>query len=73
MALQRLELPADRVLCVGDRLDTDILFGARAGLLTGLILTGVSTRADIPKAPAAPDYVFDDLPDLIRALDTVQR
>ena len=68
MALKRLELPADRVLCVGDRLDTDILFGARAGLPTGLVLTGVSTRNDIPNASAAPDYIFDDLPDLMQAL-----
>lgn len=68
MALKRLELPADRVLCVGDRLDTDILFGARAGLKTALVLSGVSTRNDIPEAAAAPDYVFDDLPTLMRAL-----
>jgi 4-nitrophenyl phosphatase len=68
LALQMLELPADRVLCVGDRLDTDILFGARAGLPTALVLTGVSTRQDIPSAPAAPDYVFDDLSGLIAAL-----
>lgn len=70
MALQRLELAADRVLCVGDRLDTDILFGARAGLPTALVLTGASSREDIPKASAAPDYVFEDLPGLLQALGT---
>jgi 4-nitrophenyl phosphatase len=68
MALQRLGLPADQVLCVGDRLETDILFGARAGIATALVLTGVSTRDDIPAAPAAPTYTFDDLYALAAAL-----
>jgi 4-nitrophenyl phosphatase len=68
MALKKLELSADRVLCVGDRLDTDILFGARAGLPTGLVLTGVSSRSDIPDAAAAPDHVFEDLPHMMQAL-----
>jgi 4-nitrophenyl phosphatase len=68
MALRRLELPPERVLCVGDRLDTDILFGARAGLPTALVLTGVSARADIPGAAATPDYIFEDLPALLGAL-----
>jgi 4-nitrophenyl phosphatase len=71
MALSRLELPPDQVLCVGDRLDTDILMGARAGMPTALVLTGVSRREDIQdaeKAPARPDYVFDDLPALMKAL-----
>lgn len=68
IALQRLELPAGRVLCVGDRLDTDILFGARAGIPTALVLTGVSKREDVSGAAATPDYIFDDLPELLRAL-----
>jgi 4-nitrophenyl phosphatase len=69
LALSRIGLPPEQVLCVGDRLETDILMGARAGMLTALVLTGVSTREDIEKAPARPDYVFDDLPDLMRALN----
>ncbi len=69
MALERLGLPADRVLCVGDRLETDILCGARAGIPTALVLTGVSSRTDIEHAEAAPDYIFEDLPDLMRAME----
>ena len=68
MALESLGLPADRVLCVGDRLETDILCGARAGIPTALVLTGVSSRDDIEAAEAAPDYVFEDLPHLMRAM-----
>lgn len=68
MALEKLELAAAEVLCVGDRLETDILFGVRAGMSTALVLTGVSRREDIEKSEAKPTYVFDNLPSLMAAL-----
>lgn len=68
MALDLLDLPAEQVLCVGDRLETDILMGARAGMPTALLLTGVSQREDIEHAEARSDYIFDDLPSLMSAL-----
>ena len=68
MALLKLDLPAEQVLCVGDRLETDILLGKRIGTPTALILTGASSREDIEHAEAAPDYVFDDLHGLMSAL-----
>ena len=68
IALEKLGLPSSQVLCVGDRLETDILFGARAGIPTALVLTGVSSVQDIEKAEAAPTYVFDDLPHLMQGL-----
>jgi len=43
---------AEEVVMVGDRLDTDILAGARAGMTTALVLTGVSTRDEIAAAVA---------------------
>lgn len=41
MALERLGLDASRMLVVGDRLDTDIECGKRAGCPTILVLSGV--------------------------------
>jgi HAD superfamily hydrolase (TIGR01457 family) len=68
MALEQLGLPAGETLFVGDRLETDIVCGARAGIPTALILTGVSRRDEIEAAEAKPTYVYDDLPALMRAL-----
>jgi ribonucleotide monophosphatase NagD (HAD superfamily) len=42
--------------------------GARAGVPTALVLTGVSRRDEIESAEAKPTYVFDDLPALMQAL-----
>lgn len=60
-ALRRMGVVADESVMIGDRLDTDILAGQRAGMLTVLVLTGVSTRDDIATAPAAPDLILSDL------------
>ncbi|MGV9680517.1 HAD-IIA family hydrolase [Nocardia sp. NPDC003482] len=50
-------------LVVGDRLDTDIDGAHRVGLPSLLVLTGVSTLADLRKQPAdrLPTYVSDQL------------
>lgn len=53
------------VLVIGDRLDTDILAGIRLGAQTALVLTGVSTREEAEAGEIKPDYIFEDLPDLI--------
>jgi glycerol-1-phosphatase len=43
---------ASRILVVGDRLDTDIEGARRAGMASLLVLTGVSTPAELLAAPA---------------------
>ena len=61
MALHHLGVPPDEAVMVGDRLDTDIVAGYRAGMMTVLVLTGVSTRDEIPRAPVLPDLVLTDM------------
>jgi len=59
-------MPAEgAVVVIGDRLDTDILAGHRLRATTVLVLTGVSTRADVDAYPVKPDYLFEDLPELV--------
>jgi HAD superfamily hydrolase (TIGR01450 family) len=66
-ALSRLGVgPADAIV-VGDRLETDILMGVRAGMHTALVLTGASRRAQLADAPAQPEFVLDDLRGLLPA------
>jgi len=52
---------------VGDRLDTDIAVGKRAGARTVLVLTGVTSREAASSAPDEwrPDQIIGDLRDLI--------
>jgi HAD superfamily hydrolase (TIGR01450 family) len=53
---------ASRILVVGDRLDTDIEGAQRAGMASLLVLTGVSTPADVLAAPPPqrPSHVAAD-------------
>jgi ribonucleotide monophosphatase NagD (HAD superfamily) len=60
--------PADTAI-IGDRLDTDIVGGYRAGVRTLLVLTGVSTRAEAAQAELRPDAIFEDLPALQAAIE----
>ncbi len=56
---------ADRTLMIGDRLETDILGGWRAGLDTCLVLTGVSCREDLEGYDPQPDLVVESLLELL--------
>ena len=68
MALQRLGVPAASCLVVGDRLETDILMGKRAGMATALVLTGVTRREDLARAAVQPDYVLTSVAELLQIM-----
>lgn len=59
-------LGARRPLVVGDRLDTDILGGNRAGFETAAVLTGVDTRQSIlaARTEERPTYILATLDEL---------
>ncbi len=52
-------------MVAGDRPDTDGLFAVRLRARFGLVLSGVTRRADLPVDPA-PNLVGTDLSDLVR-------
>ncbi|MBK8022605.1 MAG: HAD-IIA family hydrolase [Chloroflexi bacterium] len=64
VALQRLELPAERVMMVGDRLETDIFMGQRTGMQTAVTLTGVAKREDVAKMTSPPTYIVENIGEL---------
>jgi HAD superfamily hydrolase (TIGR01450 family) len=59
--MERLSLPPEACLIVGDRLETDIALGREAGAATALVLTGVTDRATLEGSDIRPDYVLECL------------
>ncbi|KAH6574396.1 hypothetical protein BASA50_003787 [Batrachochytrium salamandrivorans] len=57
--VNKCNLDRSRTCMVGDRLDTDMEFGKRGGLGTLLVMTGVTSRADLSASTVVPDYVID--------------
>lgn len=57
---------ARRPLFIGDRLDTDIMGSARAGIDSALVLTGIDRPKHVLAAPqgSRPDYILSDLREL---------
>jgi 4-nitrophenyl phosphatase len=72
-AMQRLGTPASQTLAVGDRLDTDILGGQRAGCPTALVLTGVSTEEEALTWQPQPDLILPSLAELLPVLQKIKR
>ena len=72
IAATRLGVAPERILAVGDRLDTDIEGANRAGMVSALVLTGVDDRRAAEKAPASrrPAIVMDDLRGLLGVVST---
>lgn len=68
------QLEASRPLVVGDRLDTDILGGNRAGFATAVVLTGVDDPESVLGAPAdqRPRYILANLSELYTDYPVVQ-
>lgn len=64
--VEKYSIPDRKRICmVGDRLDTDILFGANNGLQTCLTLSGVTTKDTLlsPENAIVPDCYVDSIAD----------
>ena len=58
-------VPAKAPLLVGDRYDTDVAAGIAAGITTMLVLSGVSTPADVWASKIRAGYLGESVQDLI--------
>ncbi|KAF8843499.1 2-phosphoglycolate phosphatase [Paxillus ammoniavirescens] len=68
----KVHFDPERTIMVGDRLNTDILFGQAGGLATLLVLTGITLKEDITGPNASmiiPKYITESIGDL-RAVKT---
>lgn len=60
-ATRRLGVDPADCLLIGDRLETDIEMGVRAGMTTVLVLSGVTSKEDLGDADVTPEFVLDSL------------
>lgn len=60
-----LNLPAERCIMTGDRLETDVLMGLNAGMAGALTLTGATTAATAAASTIQPTYIIHALAELI--------
>ncbi len=67
-AMDILQVEKRHTIAIGDRLDTDILGAVRAGIRSLMVLSGVSTLAEIEKLDYRPDWVMQDIVEVTAAL-----
>ena len=64
-ALNSINAHSETTAMIGDRMDTDVLCGLEAGLVTILVLSGIATRGDIARYPYRPSRIVESVADLI--------
>lgn len=67
--VEKCHLDRQRTCMVGDRLDTDIAFGALGGLGTLLVMSGVTLEQDLVRSTIQPDYVASNLAVFLKAFN----
>lgn len=68
-AVRRLNGSPTETAMVGDRLTTDIAGAKAAGVQAIMVLSGISTRADVAASDIKPDYIFADIRALAAQLE----
>lgn len=54
----------EETMIIGDRLDTDIVLGKKAGIFSTLVLTGISKSEEVNQAKLQPDLIVNNLLEL---------
>jgi len=66
LAMEKFQLDPARLLMVGDRLDTDILFGTKSGVKTLFVHdTGVNNMADVENGNIKPTYILPNVTKMV--------
>ncbi len=67
-AFEILGTDKHNTIAIGDRLNTDILGAVNAGMRSIMVLTGVSSEADLADIDYAPDWIFKDIQEITTLL-----
>jgi NagD protein len=66
VAVDYMDLGPQDCVLVGDRLETDMVMGKKAGMATALVLSGVTNREILKKSVIQPDYVWESVAEIIK-------
>lgn len=69
MALNKFKIAKEEAIIIGDKIETDILCGKNAGIETCLLLSGDATQEGLDKSNIKPDYCFESVRELYKALN----
>ncbi len=64
--LKRIDLPADKCILIGDRLETDILMAKQNGITSVLVLSGVTNENLLWQSHIKPDFVLKNISELTK-------
>ena len=60
-ALRKLDCRREDAVIIGDRMDTDIIAGIESEIETVLVLTGVTTEAELPRFAYRPKHILKNV------------
>jgi arabinose operon protein AraL len=66
VAVKTMGLRPQDCILIGDRLETDIFMGKKAGMVTALVLTGVTKREALKDSDLQPDYIWDSVAEILK-------
>ncbi len=72
-ALKRLGGDRATTAMVGDRLNTDIEGAINVGIRSILVMSGITTAAELAASAVQPDYVTDNVTTLLQQLETAKQ
>lgn len=65
-AIKTINCHSVESIIIGDRMDTDIISGIESGIDALLVLSGITSLADIEKFPYRPTYILPGVQDIIQ-------
>lgn len=69
--IKKYNVKKEEVICIGDRLYTDIQVAINAGIDSVCVLSGESTLEDINQYPNKPTYILDSIKELPELLEKI--